>query len=195
MEAILKNEGVIEPDEENEDSFAEEDEEQEDDLQLVRVGEEESQKESDEENGISTIAVSTFLASTGTKFFSLTEGCLQEESEGDIPVSRNVRKSALKAKTKGKVGRPKKRRFICEYCGKSFLHSGHFAHHIRTRHGQSQLTCLTCNETFATKNDLTAHQKAEQHTGEVVSEVQHNMDDVDGDESNQVGILLLLVMK
>ncbi len=62
LEAILKNEGVIEPDEENEDNFAEEDEEQEDDLQLDRVGEEESQKESDEENDINTIAVSKFFS-------------------------------------------------------------------------------------------------------------------------------------
>ena len=120
---------------------------------------------------------------------------LQEESEGEIPGSRSIRKSALKAKTKGKVGRPKKRRFICEYCGKSFLHSGHFAHHIRTRHGQSHFICLTCNETYSSKEDLIAHQEAEQHTGEGISEV-HNMEEIDGelDESNQVWNFLVKIL-
>lgn len=56
LEAILKNEGVIEAEEEN---FVDEDEEHHEDdvIQLDQEGEEESQKESDEENAISTIAV------------------------------------------------------------------------------------------------------------------------------------------
>lgn len=96
---------------------------------------------------------------------------IQEESEGE-DVRSYVRNRAIQVKMKSKVGRPKKRRFVCEYCGKSFLHSGHFAHHIRTRHEQSQFICLTCNETFITKEELTNHQKEVRHTGEGISEVQ-----------------------
>lgn len=80
------------------------------------------------------------------------------------------------------MGRPKKRRFICEYCGKSFLHSGHFTHHIRTRHNHSQFICLTCNDNFGTKDDLTTHQEATQHTGEGIAEIQNmggNEEDID----------------
>ena len=88
---------------------------------------------------------------------------------------------------KGKVGRPKKRRFICEYCGKSFLHSGHFEHHVRTRHEQSQFVCLTCNETYITKEELLLHQKKVKHTGEGISQIQNIVDEIDGDvEGSQV---------
>lgn len=73
MEEILKDEGVIAPDEEDEDEDEEnvaeqEDEEHEIDLQLVEEGEDESLKESDEENAIGTIAVRT---STTIFFFIL----------------------------------------------------------------------------------------------------------------------------
>ena len=63
LEEILKDEGVIEPDEENEENLAEEDEGEIDanDLQLNRGSQDEIQKESDEENAISTIAVRDFL--------------------------------------------------------------------------------------------------------------------------------------
>ena len=106
---------------------------------------------------------------------------LQEESDGESLVARcRMRKHMLKSKVKGKVGRPKKRRFICEYCGKSFLHSGHFEHHIRTQHEQSQFLCLTCNETYITKEELMLHQNEVKHTGEGISEVQ-NVDEIDGD--------------
>jgi RNase P subunit RPR2 len=106
---------------------------------------------------------------------------LQEESEGgNSAVRSHMRKNVLRSKMKGKVGRPKKRRFICEYCGKSFLHSGHFEHHIRTRHEQSQFACLTCNETYVTKEELMLHQNEVKHTGEGISEVQ-SMDENDRD--------------
>ena len=112
---------------------------------------------------------------------------LQEESEGENSAFRShMRKNGFKSKVKGKVGRPKKRRFICEYCGKSFLHSGHFEHHIRTRHGQSQFVCLTCKETFITKEELALHQNEVNHSGEGISEVQ-NINKIDGDlEDSQV---------
>lgn len=60
LEEILKDEGVIEPDEEN---LAEEEEGEidENDLQLNRGSQDEIQKESDEENAISTIAVRDFF--------------------------------------------------------------------------------------------------------------------------------------
>lgn len=62
LEEILKDEGVIEPDEENEENLAEEEGEiDENDLQLNRGSQDEIQKESDEENAISTIAVRDFF--------------------------------------------------------------------------------------------------------------------------------------
>lgn len=149
LEAILKDEGVIEPDEENEENLVEE-EDEEVELQMNRETQNELEKGSDEENAMSMIL---------------------EESE--VEDSRSyIRNSAFKVKMKSKVGRPKKRRFVCEYCGKSFLHSGHFAHHIRTRHEQSQFICLTCKVSFVTKEELNNHQKEVQHTGEGISEVQ-----------------------
>lgn len=116
----------------------------------------------------------------------------QEESESEGPAIHATRKSTYKGKPKSKVGRPKKRRFICEYCGKSFLHSGHFSHHIRTRHGQgqSQFMCLTCNEMFMTKEELITHQEEAEHTGEGMAEVQ-TMEGPGGeiDETTQVNFL------
>ena len=63
LEEILKDEGVIEPDEENEEKLAEEEEGEIDanDLQLNRGSQDEIQKASDEENAISTIAVRDFF--------------------------------------------------------------------------------------------------------------------------------------
>lgn len=55
LEEILKGEGVIEPDEDNEEVPADED--NEDELQLDEGVGDDSQKESDEENAISTVAV------------------------------------------------------------------------------------------------------------------------------------------
>lgn len=59
LEAILKDEGVIEPDEEIEENLAEEEDAEIEaiDLQLNRENQDEIQRESDEENAISTIAV------------------------------------------------------------------------------------------------------------------------------------------
>ena len=63
LEEILKDEGVIEPDEENEEKLAEEEEGEIDanDLQLNRGSQDEIQQESDEEHAISTIAVRDFF--------------------------------------------------------------------------------------------------------------------------------------
>lgn len=62
LEDILKGEGVIEPDEEEEidENLGGDDEELEVDLQLVQAEEDESQKGSEEETTIGTIVVKTF---------------------------------------------------------------------------------------------------------------------------------------
>lgn len=93
-------------------------------------------------------------------------------------------------KQKGKVGRPKKRRFICEYCGKSFLHAGHFSYHIRTRHGQAQFMCLMCNELYVTKEELQSHQEKTQHTGEGIAEIQRTSSP-DGDEDESIPVCFI----
>lgn len=113
----------------------------------------------------------------------------QEESESEVTVNRSTKKAGFKAKPKGKVGRPKKRRFICEYCGKSFLHSGHFSHHIRTRHGQSQFMCLTCNELYETKEELQSHQQETQHAGEGIAEIER-MGTPEGEEDESAQVCL-----
>ena len=112
---------------------------------------------------------------------------LQEENGVSSVGVRYQRKKTSVAGTKVRVGRPKKRRFICEYCGKSFLHSGHFSHHIRTRHCKSQFMCLSCNEMYSSKEELVAHQQETQHTGEGMFDV-HNVEPESNpnDDANKV---------
>lgn len=130
LDAILKDEGVIGPEESEEEVEAEE----------LEMGEEEEEVENIED----------------------------EENDSEANPEGNEGSTAAEAKTK--LGRPKKRRFDCPHCRKTFLYPGHLSHHIRTRHKASMFVCLDCKEKFKTKEELADHQQKLQHVGEGVEE-------------------------
>lgn len=97
-------------------------------------------------------------------------------------VKMTGRRSSANVSGNRSVGRPRKRRFICEYCGKTFLHSGHFEHHLKSRHKKSQFICLNCNDTFPSKEELLGHQQQTGHTEEGIIDADNTAEDDNADE-------------
>ncbi len=102
----------------------------------------------------------------------------QEEDENSSSTNNKVKKVTTR-----KVGRPKKKKHVCQCCFKSFIHPGSLSHHVRTHHLRTQFVCVDCNEKYATKEELEAHQQETTHSGERIEE---NPQFVDLDEPCEV---------
>uniref|UniRef100_A0A0N7ZBI9 Protein krueppel n=1 Tax=Scylla olivacea TaxID=85551 RepID=A0A0N7ZBI9_SCYOL len=70
-----------------------------------------------------------------------------------------------------KRGAKKKAKWLCDLCGKGFLHKGRYLLHNRL-HKQVILQCDTCKDRFSTREDINIHQHNTQHTGLGIIEVE-----------------------
>uniref|UniRef100_A0A1B6CQM4 Protein krueppel n=2 Tax=Clastoptera arizonana TaxID=38151 RepID=A0A1B6CQM4_9HEMI len=59
----------------------------------------------------------------------------------------------------------KKIRFICEVCGRGFLHQGRYLFH-KSFHKGVKYECTTCHKRFSSKENFELHQKLVGHSGE-----------------------------
>jgi len=59
----------------------------------------------------------------------------------------------------------KKRRHLCDYCGKVFLRSAHLERHIRVHSGERPYKCVHCPNAFAQRRSLEDHVRL--HNGEL----------------------------
>ncbi|KAK3875244.1 hypothetical protein Pcinc_019844 [Petrolisthes cinctipes] len=70
-----------------------------------------------------------------------------------------------------KRGAKKKARWLCDLCGKGFLHKGRYLLHNRL-HKQVILQCDTCKDRFSTREDINIHQQNTEHTGLGIIEIE-----------------------
>ncbi|XP_050717886.1 zinc finger protein 184-like [Eriocheir sinensis] len=70
-----------------------------------------------------------------------------------------------------KRGAKKKAKWLCDLCGKGFLHKGRYLLHNRL-HKEVILQCDTCKDRFSTREDINIHQLNTQHTGLGIIEVE-----------------------
>ncbi len=55
-------------------------------------------------------------------------------------------------------------RYVCNYCGKHFMNSGHLKSHLMLHTGERPYKCSFCDKSFVQKPHLTVHLRT--HTGE-----------------------------
>lgn len=81
----------------------------------------------------------------------------------------NKNKMQIKSKfQKTKV--KKKNKFICTYCGKSFIQRSKYIVH-KSFHKTTKYQCMRCEKQFSTKENLFLHQTTEAHAGERIIEI------------------------
>ncbi|XP_076064401.1 uncharacterized protein LOC143038755 isoform X2 [Oratosquilla oratoria] len=70
-----------------------------------------------------------------------------------------------------KRGPRKKAKWVCEICGKGFLHKGRYANHMRL-HKTVIYQCEACKDKFSNREDLAIHQEETQHSGLGIIEIE-----------------------
>ncbi|KAK8733552.1 hypothetical protein OTU49_006354, partial [Cherax quadricarinatus] len=77
-----------------------------------------------------------------------------------------------------KRGAKKKAKWLCDICGKGFLHKGRYLLHTRL-HKQVILQCETCKDRFSTREDINIHQQHTEHTGLGIIEIEKEGEQVE----------------
>ncbi|XP_069187889.1 uncharacterized protein [Procambarus clarkii] len=75
-------------------------------------------------------------------------------------------------------GAKKKAKWLCDICGKGFLHKGRYLLHTRL-HKQVILQCETCKDRFSTREDINIHQQNTDHTGLGIIEIEKEGEQVE----------------
>ncbi|XP_071520500.1 uncharacterized protein [Panulirus ornatus] len=77
-----------------------------------------------------------------------------------------------------KRGAKKKAKWLCDICGKGFLHKGRYLLHTRL-HKHVIYQCDTCKDRFSTREDINIHQQATKHSGLGIIEIEKEGEQVE----------------